>query len=148
MRGSRFFSAASCDRPARHRMVKLVFCLRRRADMPAAEFHRYWREEHGPLVARHAAALGIRRYVQLHTLDHPFNAALAASRDVREEPYDGLAELWWDDADALAAGASTDAGRRAGLALLEDERRFIDHARSRIFIGEEQVFVACKEGKT
>src|SRR5215510_7833400 len=118
-------------------MVKLVFCLRRRADLPAAEFHRYWREEHGPLVARHAAALGIRRYVQLHTLDHPLNAALAASRDVREEPYDGL-----------AAGASTDTGRKAGLALLEDERRFIDHARSRIFIGEEQVFVACKEEET
>lgn len=125
-------------------MVKLVFCLRRRADLPVEEFHRYWRQEHGPLVARHAAALGIRRYVQLHTLDHPLNAALAASREVTGEPYDGLAELWWDSVDALAAGASTDVGRRAGLQLLEDERRFIDHSRSRIFIGEEQVIVPAR----
>src|SRR5262249_12358508 len=50
-------------------MIKLVFCLRRLPHLSRAEFQRYWGETHGPLVRRRAEALGIRRYVQLHTLD-------------------------------------------------------------------------------
>jgi len=82
-------------------MIKLIFCLRRRQDISEEEFHRYWRHEHGPLVIRHAATLGIRRYVQLHTVSGPVNAMLAATRG-GPEAYDGVAELWFDSADALA----------------------------------------------
>ncbi len=49
-------------------MVKLVFCVRRRPDIGAGEFHRYWRDVHGPLVAGVAPALGIRRLRRVHTL--------------------------------------------------------------------------------
>ncbi|MGO9335733.1 MAG: EthD domain-containing protein, partial [Acidimicrobiales bacterium] len=35
-------------------VVKLVFCLHRRSDVDEAEFHRYWREVHGPLAASFA----------------------------------------------------------------------------------------------
>jgi uncharacterized protein (TIGR02118 family) len=122
-------------------MTKLVFCLRRLPHLSREEFQRYWRERHGPLVRSHAATLGIRRYVQTHTLEHPLNAALAASR-AAPEPFDGVAELWWDDAGALAAATSTPEGQAAGAALLEDERRFIDHARSPIFVAEERPVVA------
>jgi hypothetical protein len=52
-------------------MVKLVFCARRLPHLSRAEFQKYWHENHGPLVKKYAAALGIRRYVQVHTLDHP-----------------------------------------------------------------------------
>jgi hypothetical protein len=45
-------------------MIKLVFTLRRRDGMTREDFHRYWREEHAPLVQRHAEILHIRRYVQ------------------------------------------------------------------------------------
>ena len=54
-------------------MLKLVFCLRRRAEMSRDEFQRYWRDRHAPLVARHAATLRIARYVQLHSLSSPVN---------------------------------------------------------------------------
>ncbi len=118
-------------------MIKLVFCLRRLPHLSREEFQHHWHERHAPLVRAHAAALGIRRYVQTHTLDHPLNDALRASRG-GPEPYDGVAELWWDDADALAAATTTDAGRAAGLALLEDERRFIDLARSPLFVAVER----------
>src|SRR2546422_1242653 len=76
-------------------MLKLVFPLRRLPTLSREEFQRYWYETHGPLVRRHAKALRIRRYVQLHTLDDPINAALQESRGA-EEPYDGVAELWWE----------------------------------------------------
>ncbi len=121
-------------------MIKLVFCVRRLPHLTREVFQRYWRETHGPLVARHAATLQIRRYVQLHTCDHPVNAALAVTRGTPEE-FDGVAELWWDSADALAAVAATDAGRAASRELLEDERRFIDLARSPLWVAEEHVVV-------
>jgi uncharacterized protein (TIGR02118 family) len=118
-------------------MVKLLFCVRRRPDMDATEFHRYWRDEHGPLVTTVAETLGIRRYVQAHTLDTPLNALLAATRDAPES-FDGVAELWFDSAESITAGASTPAGAAAAKMLLEDERRFIDHARSPLFLAEER----------
>jgi hypothetical protein len=95
---------------------------------------------HGPLVRRHAATLRIRRYVQVHTLDHPVQDALRASRG-GPEAYDGVAELWWDSLDDLTAASADPAWRAASLALLEDERRFIDLAASPVFVGEEQPVV-------
>jgi uncharacterized protein (TIGR02118 family) len=117
-------------------VIKLTFAVRRRADVAQEEFHRYWRDEHSPLVRSLQDVLGIRRYVQVHRLETPFNDALRASRDALE-PFDGMAELWWDDLDALAAGSSSPEGLAAGQALLEDEGRFIDLARSALWLGEE-----------
>jgi uncharacterized protein (TIGR02118 family) len=121
-------------------MVKLVFCCRRLARLSRAEFQRYWRETHGPLVRSHAAVLRIRRYVQTHTLDHALNAALAESRGAPEE-FDGIAELWWDSLDDLAAATASSEGRAASRALYEDERRFIDHSRSPLWVCEEHPMV-------
>jgi uncharacterized protein (TIGR02118 family) len=121
-------------------MVKLVFCCRRLDRLSRAQFQRYWREIHGPLVRSHAALLRIRRYVQTHTLDHPLNAALAASRGAPEE-FDGIAELWWDSLDDLSAATASSEGRAASLALYEDERRFIDHARSPLWVCEQYPMV-------
>ena len=114
----------------------MSFGVRRRDVIDPEEFHRYWRDEHGPLVRSFQEALGIRRYVQLHRMETPFNDALRASRDALE-PFDGVAELWWDDLDAIAAATSTPEGAAAGQALLEDERRFIDLSRSSLWLGEE-----------
>jgi uncharacterized protein (TIGR02118 family) len=117
-------------------VIKLSFGVRRRGDIDPDEFHRYWRDEHGPLVRSFRETLRIRRYVQLHRIETPFNDALRASRDALE-PFDGVAELWWDDLDALTAGASSPEGIAASRALLEDEERFIDLPRSSLWLGEE-----------
>jgi uncharacterized protein (TIGR02118 family) len=122
-------------------MLKLLFCLRRLPHLSREEFQRYWIERHGPLVRSHAVTLGIRRYVQTHTLDHPLNGALQASRGGPDE-YDGVAEIWWDGPEALAAATSTPEGRAAGEALLADERTFIDLARSPLFVATEHPIVA------
>ena len=117
-------------------MIKLTFAVRRRDDIEPEEFHRYWRDEHGPLVRSFQPALGMRRYVQVHRIETPLNGLLQGSRNALE-PFDGTAELWWDDLDALAAASSTPEGLAAGQALLEDEARFIDLARSALWLGEE-----------
>ena len=121
-------------------MVKLVFTLRRLPHLTREEFQRYWLEQHGPLVRSHAEVLGIRRYVQTHTLPDEVQTALRASRNA-PEPYDGVAELWYDGLEAIAAAVSTDEGRAAAIALLEDERRFIDLEHSPLFFTEEHTIV-------
>lgn len=112
-------------------MVKIVFCLHRAAHLSRAAFQDYWRNVHAPLVARHAEVLGIRRYVQSHTLDDECFAKLAASRG-GQEAFDGVAELWIADA-GTRAGDQREAAARAAAELLEDERKFIDLSRSTIF---------------
>ena len=122
-------------------MIKLVFTLRRREGMKREEFQRYWREEHAPLVKRHADTLSIRRYVQTHARDTDLDDLLASSRGGEPSFYDGVAELWWDSFDSLVSAYATEAGQAAAAELLEDERRFIDLPRSPLWLGEENVVV-------
>jgi uncharacterized protein (TIGR02118 family) len=117
-------------------MIKLVFVIRRREDIPQEEFHRYWLEDHGPLARRLVEPLGARRYVQAHTVAPELNAQLAATRDT-SEAFDGLAEIWWDSLDDLVAAFTSEEGQQAGQALMEDEAKFIDFGRSSLFVAEE-----------
>ena len=118
-------------------MVHLIFCLRRLPHLSREEFQRYWREQHAPLVRRHAAALGIQRYVQAHSIDPELSRGLAASRGA-PDPFDGVAEIWFD---LQALAARTPEAITAGLQLLEDERRFIDLEHSPLFITEDHVMI-------
>lgn len=118
-------------------MIRLNFPLHRVANLSRAEFQRYWRETHGPLVASVARALRIRRYLQSHSVDDPLYDGLRAARTGMHEPFDGVACLWWDSRDDLLAALASEAGRKAGELLLEDEKRFIDLARSPLWLGQE-----------
>jgi uncharacterized protein (TIGR02118 family) len=131
----------SINASRRRSMIKLVFTLRRREDMTREEFQRYWREQHAPLVKRHADALRIRRYVQVHARDTDLDEAVAGARGSEPRFYDGVAELWWDSLEELVAAFSSDAGQAAALELLEDEQRFIDLPRSPLWLGEENVVI-------
>lgn len=117
-------------------MLKLVYCLRRLPNLSRDEFQRYWRETHGPMVRERAEALGVRRYVQVHTADDGMNEALRGGRG-GPEAYDGVAELWWERREDLERALATPEGRKAAEELLEDERRFIDHGRSPLWVARE-----------
>jgi len=107
-------------------MIRIVFLLRRNPALSLAEFQRYWREQHGPLVASHAQRIGALRYVQVHRLDDPINERMAQARGGMEPPYDGVAELWWESEAALRSVVATQDGQRASAELVEDEAKFID----------------------
>lgn len=122
-------------------MIKLVFCLRRLPHLSLAEFQDYWLNTHGPLLRSHAKTLKIQRYVQTHTLDSAgLNQALGASRGAPEQ-YDGVAEVWWKSIEDLTSSLATEEGRAASMALLEDERQFIDHSKSPLWVAEEHPIV-------
>jgi len=118
-------------------MIRITYLLRRRADLSDAEFRRYWLEEHGPLVAGHARRINALRYVQVHTLDDPANAAMAEARGGMEAPYDGVAEVWFESREALVEGLSSSSGQQAAAELVEDEARFIDLAQSPLWLNHE-----------
>jgi uncharacterized protein (TIGR02118 family) len=118
-------------------MIKLTFCLTRLPHLSRQDFQTYWCEHHAPLVASVSDVLRIRRYVQTHSLPLEASEALRASRG-GPEGYDGVAQLWWDSLEDLARNAGDPAAVDGGRMLLEDERKFIDLARSPLWWGEEK----------
>ena len=75
-------------------MIVVFSLMRRRDDVPLAEFRRHWLDPHGPLVCRFAR---LRRYSQNHVI----------APEVSAMPVDGFAELAYDnDADQEAATGS------------------------------------------
>jgi uncharacterized protein (TIGR02118 family) len=123
-------------------VIVITFLLKRRPDVAPDEFHRYWRDVHGPLVTSHADALGIRRYLQLHATETASGRLAAASRSAAPGDWDGVALVWFDSEEALGAAVATPAGQAAAAALLEDEQRFIDLPSCQLFTSEDVAFVA------
>lgn len=116
-------------------MIKLTFCLRKRADLTWDEFSAYWRDVHAPLVKARAEILGIERYVQVRTLQQRETMARMQARNGgAPEAFDGIAELWYDE---TANRPRTPEATAAGRELLEDERNFIDLPQSPMWYGEE-----------
>lgn len=122
-------------------MLRVTFCLKRLPGLTREEFQDYWLNRHAPLVKEHAAALGIRKYVQSHSVKLPGAFPLAEVRGSAGLDFDGVAQLWWDDMRSFAAAGSTEAGRVAGALLIEDEKKFIDLPNSPIFLSEDHEII-------
>jgi uncharacterized protein (TIGR02118 family) len=103
-------------------MVKLVYCISKRQDLSDEEFFRYWKTVHGPIGARIPR---LRKLVQSHRVIVP--------GDEHPPDYDGMAELWFDDADALLAARQSPEWK----ASTEDEANFVDHTKFVCFVSEE-----------
>jgi hypothetical protein len=109
---------------------RIIFPLRRLAHLDRESFQDYWLNQHASLVKKHARTLGIIRYQQVHTLQD--------TRPTKVDSFDGVAEIW---ADPNVAEGTPSEQRDAGIALFEDERTFIDLARSPIWVAEEDVLL-------
>jgi uncharacterized protein (TIGR02118 family) len=105
-------------------VITSVVFFKRKAGMPVEQFQAYWRTRHPDVVVK---LPGIRRYVQSHT-------RLAIYR-TREPVYDGIAELWADDLDALRAMVK----HPQYQAVTADEAEFIDRASMGGLVAREHV---------
>jgi uncharacterized protein (TIGR02118 family) len=109
-------------------MIKSVGLLTRKDGWSHEQFVKHWVEIHAPLA--HAVP-GLRRYVQSHIVAERKRPDIP-SHDIE---IDGIAELWYDDAEAMArANASPEA-----KALHADGALFIGRIKS--FTVEEKVIV-------
>jgi uncharacterized protein (TIGR02118 family) len=91
--------------------VKMFSLLTRKPGTDVAAFQGYWRTHHGPLAAKIPQA---RRYVQCHV--RPSGYARGAS-----PRYDGVAELWFDNFQAVRDSGNTDEYRAVKI----DEPKFL-----------------------
>ena len=106
-------------------MIKSIVMFKRKPGMDVREFQRYWREEHPKVVMQ---LPGIRRYVQSHP-------TLESYRNGREPAYDAVAEVWWDDFEALRVSSHSD----AWPLVAADETHFIDASTRTLLITQEHV---------
>ena len=121
-------------------MIKLTYCLRRLPHLSREDFQHYWRGTHAPLVAKHAATLGIVKYEQVHAGFDAMNEAIRATRG-GPEPYDGIAEIWFESEAAMQAAAQNPGVADAARELLEDERNFIDLANSPLWYNQVHTII-------
>lgn len=118
-------------------MIKLVYVIRKRADVSEKDFHEYWLNQHGPLVRGFAKTMRAKKYVQSHTVSEDAGKQIRSTRPKMKETYDGITEVWWDSLEDFNSGGAVKDRAEAARALLEDESKFIDFERSSIFLTEE-----------
>jgi hypothetical protein len=58
-----------CEPPGYTTWTRLVYIYRRRPDLTSSAFLQYWQSVHALLVEQNATTLGIKGYIQLHTVD-------------------------------------------------------------------------------
>ena len=117
-------------------MIKLVYCLRKRSGLSDEEFHDYWRNAHGRIASALCAKENVIRYVQSHKIDTELNAGIRQSRGLTDA-FDGIAELWWENLDAVRDDMANDALAADFEKLLADEAKFVDFSRSSAFFTDE-----------
>lgn len=117
-------------------MIKLIYCVRRLPHLSMSEFQSHWLEHHSQFGPRVKA---IRRYVQYHVLENdPIREAMAQAGVSKVEPFDGVAIAWFDSLKALREELADNAAVKEAL---EDEKHFIDAARTSACVAEEHVVV-------
>lgn len=117
------------DGPAGGSLVKGIWQLPRKPGMSLGRFRKYWLEVHGPLALK---LPGLGRYVQSHLIDEAYRYA--------DPRFDGVAQLWFASAEAMAAAFASPAGK----ALAADGAEFIDTSRMRYFLAQEHIVVASR----
>ena len=85
-------------------MVKVFALIPRRGDISEQQFHEHWAGPHAQLALRITT---LRRYVQSHRVAPKLDG-------LPEPPYDGIAEVWFDDAAAAAS--------------MGEDPNYVDHA--------------------
>jgi uncharacterized protein (TIGR02118 family) len=110
-------------------MVKLVYCITKKATLTDKEFFDYWKNVHGPIGSRIPR---LRKLVQSHRL------AVARFRG----DYDGVAELWFDSLEDLQAARQSPEWKASS----EDEVNFIDHGKIALFVSEEHRILDKPDG--
>lgn len=91
-------------------MVKMIAFVKKKPEISREEFIRLWVEEHTKL----SKLLGMKGY--------RINVAIEPQPDGNQAPYDGTAEIWWEDLESMQAALSSP----QGLLAAKDTERFCE----------------------
>jgi hypothetical protein len=117
-------------------MVKLVQCVRRKPGISLAEFREKWRE-YGDMIKVGSVVIGGVRCTLSTTLAVKENLLTRGAL----EPFDGIAEIWFESAPAVLAALRGPAWK-GGLAKFQEfQESFVDLRQSSFFWAiEDEVF--------
>lgn len=101
-------------------MFKVMFTFRKLESLSWEEFRSHAQDRHGPLVAQLPE---LRRYVQ----------TLAKEEAAEDAPFDGIAEVWYDDEEAYERSFESSVGQ----AVIADAANYADPASEREIRVEE-----------
>ena len=107
-------------------MIKVMNLVTRKQGISREEFYKYWKDVHGPLVAKNVPDL--RKYVQNHFIDVPG----------REYEGDGIIEMWYDNLAIFQKSGPAGKTKDTDF-LLEDWAKIADMSPPKIWIVQEHV---------
>jgi len=117
-------------------MIRLITCLKRRADVTPEEFRRLWQDAaFDELIARIVALTGAKRCAKNLTLSVEANTLLMQERGL-SEPFDGIIEYWFRDASNFEALYNSAERKALMLEMQAYQGRFADLAASASFFTE------------
>ena len=106
-------------------MIKLICFIKRKPGMSIDDFHEYWRNGHGPLVASTKSGQHALRYEQNHR----------ARSDYERDPdgFDGCTEQWFTSVEDFWASVQ------------EDDYKLIDEDMPKFMDTDNIVFILTEE---
>ena len=110
-------------------MINAITIIKKKQGLTYEKFQNYWKNEHAEIVTRSPL---VGTYVQSHPI---YNDKLTF-----EDTIDGIAEIWFDDTNAMRSLAST----KEYKDIQDDEKVFIDGSAVRLIIAED---IITLEGK-
>jgi hypothetical protein len=116
-------------------MIKLVFCLRKRADLSVIEFRKRW-QDHQIFTRALAKAMRAIRITHSLTLVIEENEEMQLTRGTAE-PFDGLIEVWWEDSSAINASLQDKQIHEMLMRTRADQNNLMDRSRSMVFFASE-----------
>lgn len=117
-------------------MIKVVYCMRRKAGLSHEQFLAHWTQVHVPIVMANLDVLRLSRYVRTLAQTHPFSARVERP-GVMQPPYDGIAELAWASEEDMHLAFESPQAVAVQRLLAKDETHFVDAAGSCRFVSQE-----------
>ena len=103
-------------------MINAITIIKKKQGLTYEKFQNYWKNEHAEIVTRSPL---VGTYVQSHPI---YNDKLTF-----EDTIDGIAEIWFDDTNAMRSLAAT----KEYKDIQDDEKVFIDGTAVRLIIAED-----------
>ena len=107
-------------------MINAITIIKKKQGLTYEKFQNYWKNEHAEIVTRSPL---VGTYVQSHPI---YNDKLTF-----EDTIDGIAEIWFDDTNAMRSLAAT----KEYEDIQDDEKVFIDGSAVRLIIAEDKITV-------
>ena len=107
-------------------MINAITIIKKKQGLTYEKFQDYWKNEHAEIVTRSPL---VGTYVQSHPI---YNDKLTF-----EDTIDGIAEIWFDDTNAMRSLAAT----KEYKDIQDDEKVFIDGSAVRLIIAEDIITV-------